>query len=121
MDRYAPVLKGQSVVLVPREENVARTQIEKELARAAQRRGAERRRQYREAFRDIDDFLLDYKDGFFVGDVLFDKASAQFQLGQYSDSIDTFERYRDRFPFHPSAGAAQDWIDRAQARLAKRD
>jgi Outer membrane lipoprotein len=116
----APVTVGLRVVAVPRDEKAALDAIEEDLAEADKATGKMRRSSYERALGKIEDFEADYPNGFFTGDVIFDHGSVLFHLGDYRGAIRTFERFRERYPFHPSAGAVQDWIDRAQQELEGR-
>jgi tetratricopeptide (TPR) repeat protein len=114
MARFAPVTLHQRVVAVPREEKVAKDAIDQEAGDASEASGELREKLYERAIDEVDEFLLDYPTGFYRGTVLFDKATFLFELGRYDDAVEAFEEFRDRFPYHPSAGAANEWIERAE-------
>jgi outer membrane protein assembly factor BamD (BamD/ComL family) len=56
---------------------------------------------------------LEHGNGYFAPGALFEKGFAQFQLQKYDESINTFEQFRKRYPFHPSARGAEEWIEKA--------
>jgi hypothetical protein len=115
-----PVSRGQSVVWIPREEAIARNDIEDSYNETLSDRTskAEKHIRYRDMIRGADRFLVSYPNGFFAADVLFHKGYAQYQLGRYSEAIETFELFGDRYPFHPSASGASEWITKAEKRLS---
>lgn len=103
-DQLAPVLVGQAVVAVPRDEKALRDEIASE----------EERHNYQIVVEKAERFLFTHPNAFFGGDVLFKKGVAQFELKDYDEAARTFKLYLDRYPFHPSATAAQEWEERAE-------
>lgn len=112
-----PVVDGQALAAVPREEKRAKDQVDRWFARAREAPEDRQELMYEQAQLRAEDFLKSYPNGFFAGQVLWTKASAQFELGRYAAAARSWRRFRDEFPFHPSARAADDAIRRAETRL----
>lgn len=115
----APVRKGQTVVLIPGKEAIAWNNVERSIGKASSdtAKPEVRRVYYRDAISSADRFFHDYPNGYFEADVLFQRGYALYQLKRYEDAIDDFQDFLDRYPFHPSASGARDWIERAKKRI----
>jgi hypothetical protein len=104
-DALSPVAPGQPVASIPRNESAARDSLEDQWDRAAEDglSGARSRFLDKEAIRSANEFLLDYPDGFFASEVMFDKGYALFRIESLKAALATFEEFLDRYPFHYSA------------------
>jgi TolA-binding protein len=111
----APVTVGQKVIAIPQEEKARRDEIEEAYGRtlAESTKDEERNLRYADMIVAADKFLVEHATGYFAPNALFQKGFAQFKLGQYRDSINTFELFLTRYPFHVSAPGAKDWIEKA--------
>jgi hypothetical protein len=117
----APVTVGQKVIAIPQEEKALWNQIDKAYARtlAAHTGDEEKKFHYTDMIGKADAFMLEYGNGYFAPDALFQKGFAQYQLQQYSESINTFGLFLKRYPFHPLARGAERWIEKARKVMKK--
>ena len=112
------VNEGQWVVLVPREEKLVHDELDdlyhQTLDEIPQ---DERAFYYREIERRSRKYLLNYPHSYFTPNALFRQGFAQFKLGKFNESIETFSLFLEQYPFHVSAPGAKEWIFKAEARL----
>jgi hypothetical protein len=120
----APFTVGQTVIAVPREEKTRWDEITEAYNRtlAPDIGDEEKKLRYTDMIKKADEFMSEYGNGYFAPDAIFQKGFAQFQLQQYGESINTFELFLKRYPFHLSAKGANEWIEKARnAMTSKQD
>ena len=118
LELLSPVIKGQRVYLIKRDEKEAWDAIV-EMVKRAENSLNDRSSRYREALASIDPFLMKFPSGYFTPDVLFTKGDLQEKLGEPENAADTFDLYVKRFPFHPSASGARERSENLRAPTPK--
>jgi tetratricopeptide (TPR) repeat protein len=116
VELLSPFTIGQKVISLPKAEKEQWEEIEdiyrKTISENISR--AEKAIRYKDMSHKADIFISRHPEGYFAPSVLFQKGYAQFQLGAYRDSINTFEQFLSRYPFHVSAPGAREWIVKAK-------
>ena len=115
----APVAVGEKVLQIAREEKAWWDDLDKTIQKLwpnddQQLADEEKKSRYLAVVASLDEYLQDHPNSYFAEKALFRKGNAQYDLHQYSASIDTFNLFLKRYPFHVSAPGAQEAIDRAR-------
>jgi pimeloyl-ACP methyl ester carboxylesterase len=122
LEILSPIEIGQKVVKTPSEEKAGWDQMHEINTRTKDETVTddEKKILYNELIRRADRFLLEFSNGYFAPDTLFNKAYAQFKLKRYLDSIDSFELFIQRYPLHGSRKGAQEHIENAKKAMKKK-
>jgi len=98
------------VILVPREEVHLRNRLE----------DAAERNDHIAVIEEAERFDEEYRGGFFAAYALFQRGYAEYQLKRYAAAVETFERFLNRYPLHPSVPGAREWLRKAEMKIAEK-
>lgn len=115
------VIEGEWAVLVPREQKLAHDELEDLYDQTLSDKIPYDKKKfyYEEMERKNRKYLLNYPNSYFAPNALFQQGYAQFRLGKFNESIETFNLFLERYPFHKSVDGAKDWIIKAEEKLQK--
>jgi pimeloyl-ACP methyl ester carboxylesterase len=121
IDRVVLSLFGRQAKKIPRSESDAAEALKKMYSVVPTERSAARDKALRELLAASHDFLERSPRSVLAEGVTFDAAWHSFELGQYEEAEDLFERFRAKYPFSVSTAGADDYIKEIPYRIRLRD
>jgi pimeloyl-ACP methyl ester carboxylesterase len=121
IDRVVLSLFGRQAKKIPRSESDAAEALKKMNSVVPTERSAARDKALRELLAASHDFLERSPRSVLAEGVAYDVAWHTFQLGQYEEAEDLFERFRAKYPFSVSREGADDYIKEIPYRIRLRD